>query len=145
MLGTFVNEELLVHSAAKAVLRKHALYGYFYNLVRATSYEALRLFGLLTTWVTSEGHVFLVLHLVAGKNDLAAVDYNYVISTVEVRRVIRLVLAAEYVGNLRSHAAERLVGSIYYIPVALYDFLVRRLSLKAEVSHVFVLKYADVG
>jgi hypothetical protein len=144
MLCAFVNEKLLVHSAAKTVLRKHALYGYFYHLVRTAGYEALSALGLLTAWVAREGHVFLVLHLVAGKYNLTAVDYYYVISTVEVRCVIRLVLAAEYVGNLRSHAAKRLVGSIYYIPVALYDFLVRRLSLKAEVSHVYVLKYAGV-
>jgi hypothetical protein len=135
MLSAFVYEELLVHSATKAVLRKHTLYGYFYNLVWAASYEALCSFGTLTTWIASVGHVFLILHLIAGKDNLAAIDYDNVIAAVEVRRIICLVLATEYVSNPGSHTAQSLVGGINHIPIALYDLLVGRLGFKAEVSH----------
>ena len=134
MLGAFVDEEFLIHRTAEAVLRKHALYGYFYHLVRTACYEALGRFGLLTARIACKCHVLFVFHLVAGKNDLTAVDNDYIIAAVEMWRVVWLVLAAEYVGNPGSHAAECLVGGIYHIPITLNDLLVGRLCFKAEVS-----------
>ena len=135
MLGAFVDEEFLVHGAAEAILWKHALNGYFYYLVRTTGYEALGSFSLLTARITCISHVLLVFHLVAGKNDLTAVDNDYIIAAIEMWRVVWLVLAAEYVCNPGSHAAECLVGGIYHVPITLNDLLVGRLCFKAEVSH----------
>ena len=142
MLSALVNEELFIHRAAKAVLRKHTLHGYFYYLVRTTCNEALGRLGLLTARIAGIGHVFLVFHFVAGKDDFTAVDYYHIISAVKMRCVIRLVLATEYVSNLGSHAAKRLVGSVNYIPVAIHYFIVSRLCFKAEVSHDLFLKSA---
>src|SRR4051812_36517306 len=113
MLSAFVNEKLLVHSTTQAVLRKHTLYGYFYYLIRTAADEALCSFGLLTSRVARVSHILLVFHLVAGKNDLTAVDYYHIISTIEVWSVVGLVLATEYVSNACSHTAKRLVSSVY--------------------------------
>jgi hypothetical protein len=49
MLSAFVNEELLIHSAAEAVLWEHTLNGDLHYLVRAAANEALGSLGLLAS------------------------------------------------------------------------------------------------
>jgi hypothetical protein len=63
--------------------------------------------------------VFLVETLVAGHDHLAGVDHHDVIARVNVGRELRLVLAAQAVGNLGSQAAQNFVISINHEPVAL--------------------------
>ena len=62
--------------------------------------------------------VILGLRLVAGDTNLLGVDDDDVVAGVDVRRVFRLVLAAQAASDFGGQAAERLVSRIDDIPVA---------------------------
>jgi hypothetical protein len=63
--------------------------------------------------------VFLVLRLPAGERDLRRVDHDHVIAGVHVRRVHRLVLAAQHHGHLGGEAAQGLPLGVHHQPAAL--------------------------
>ena len=63
--------------------------------------------------------VALVLALVAAHVDLLGVDHDDEVARVDVRRVLRLALAAQHVGDLRRQTAERLAVGVDQHPVAL--------------------------
>ena len=133
--SAFVNEELLVHSATKAVLRQHALDSALDGYIRTTGDEFLGCFCLLASGIAGVSQILLVFHLVASELNSTRVDNDYIIAAVEVRSIVGLVLATQDVSNLGSHPAHGLVGSVYHIPVTLNDLLVGALGLKTEVSH----------
>ena len=62
--------------------------------------------------------VHLLVELLAGDRDLLGVDDDDEVAGVDVRRVLRLVLAAERVGDLRRETAERLAVGVDDVPVA---------------------------
>ena len=63
--------------------------------------------------------VDLVLELVPGHRDLLRIDHDHEVTGVAVRRVLRLALAAQRVGDLGRQAAQRPALGVDQIPVAL--------------------------
>ena len=96
MLSTSVNEQLLVHLATKPVLRKHPFYSPFNDLLRTTLDQILGDLNLLPTRIATNVLVFLVLELVSGENHFLCIDYDNEVSAINVGRIIRFVLSAQY-------------------------------------------------
>ena len=64
----------------------------------------------------------LLFELVAGEADLIGVDDDDVIAAIQIRRVIRLVLADQNSRHSRRHAAQYQSGSVHDKPsAALFD------------------------
>lgn len=95
MLCTFINEKFLCHSTAQTVLWQHAFYCALYHQVRTTGNQVLGRFYLLATWVQRICLILLIFQFVAGKYYTGRVYYNYIITAVEVRRIICLVLTTQ--------------------------------------------------
>ena len=56
-------------------------------------------------------------HLVAGQSDLVGIDDDHVVTGIGVRRVGRLVLAAQQRGDLSGQTTEHHVGGVDDVPV----------------------------
>src|SRR5580692_8348437 len=63
--------------------------------------------------------ITLVLALVAADVDLLRVDNHDEVACVDVRRVLRLALAAQHISDLRSQTTERLAVGVDDQPIAL--------------------------
>ena len=63
--------------------------------------------------------VYLLLGLVAGKGNLCCVDDDDIVTYVNKRSVLRLVLAAQAGSNLSCNTADGLAGNVYNVPVTL--------------------------
>ena len=70
-------------------------------------------------WIAGVAVVDLLLQLVAGDADALAVDDHDEVAGVDVRRVRRLELAAQRVGDARRETAERLAVGVDHVPAAL--------------------------
>src|SRR5215210_37695 len=121
MLGPGVDLELADLRACQPVPRKHALD----RLAQHLGWPALELFAQRPASQPARIAGMTVVHLrvelVAGDVDLLGVHDHDEVTGVDVRRVLRLALAAQRVGDLRSQTPERLSFGVDEIPAAL-DF-----------------------
>ena len=69
--------------------------------------------------------------LVAGDADLGGVDNHDVVAGIDVRRVFRLMLAAQTARDLNCQAAENLALGIYDVPVVADFARLRRIGFHA--------------
>src|SRR5277367_5889206 len=121
MLGAGVDLQLRELLAAELVAGKHSLDGLAQHLGR-TALELLAERPLPEpARVARMAVVDLLVELVARDRDLLAVDDDDEVSRVHVRGELRLVLAAQPVGDLGRETAEGLTVGIDDIPVA-WDF-----------------------
>ena len=121
MLGTCIDLELLAHLASERVLGEHALDGVLDDALGMLLHCLLE--GLLThaAGITRDAGIHLVGDLGASHFDLVAVDDDYEIARINMRRVGRLVLAAQNLRNGRGKTTQGHVGRIDQKPLAL-DF-----------------------
>ena len=95
MLRTGVHLELLAHGATERVLRQHALHGMLDDALRMLGHGLFEGLGLQPAGETAVAVVALRLGLRARHADLVRVDDDHEVAGVDVRRVLRLVLALE--------------------------------------------------
>src|SRR5690606_2510895 len=100
MVRTAVDVEMRHLATAKRARRNHPLHSQFKNTLRETAFEnPLRAGFLDAAGMTRVAVITFVVILVAGELHLAGIDDDYMVSTIEMGRVGRLVLAAQTVRN----------------------------------------------
>ncbi|MNR00874.1 hypothetical protein D3C85_1166620 [compost metagenome] len=93
MLGAGVNLELLDHRVTQRTLRQHAFYGFLQNALRELVLQFGEVALVDTTRVARVAIVFLVQCLVTGYAQFFCVNDNNVITSINVRSELRLMLA----------------------------------------------------
>src|SRR4051794_26778844 len=96
VLGAVVEMQSAHLVAPKRAARDHALHGLFQNALREAALEHFAGGHFLEpAWVARVLVIELLLQLAAGEADLVGVDHHYMVAAIDVRRVARLVLAAQ--------------------------------------------------
>ena len=121
MLGAGVDLQLLDLGAREAVAGEHPLDGLAQHLGRPALELVAQRPALEPARVARVAVVHLRVELVAGDVDLLRVHDDDEVAGVDVRRVLRLALAAQRVGDLRSQTPQRLSFGVDEVPAAL-DF-----------------------
>src|SRR6478752_3555110 len=119
VLRACVDLELVGHLTAEAVVREHALDRLLDGALGVGLEQLGVRGGTQTARVARVAVGELLLTLLAGQRDLAGVDDDDEVATVDVRRERRLVLAAQQRRGLGREAAEHDVGGVDDDPVAL--------------------------
>ena len=119
MLRTCVKVEVVDDFASKTILREHTLDSHPYKLGRSLLEDLLRCGESLSTRVSGVADLPSVSHLLASEPYFVRIDYDDVVTAVEVRSEGRFVLAAEDKSNSGSKTAEHQVGSINHKPLFL--------------------------
>src|SRR5689334_13673031 len=119
MIGPGVDLELVQLLPREAVAREHALHRLADHLGR----PALELVAQRPTaqaaWIARVAVVELVVQLVPGDRDFLGVDDDDEVAGVDVRRVLRLGLAPQRVGDLGRQTAEGFALGVNDVPAAL--------------------------
>ena len=123
---TGVDLQLLAHGTTERVLRQHALHGMLDDAFGMLGHGLGEGLGLQPAGIATMTVVNLVRSLRARHADLVRVDDDHEVARVDVRGVLRLVLALEDLRSFGRHAAEHLVGRVDQDPFAL-DFAGLRL------------------
>ena len=116
VLRTFIYIEVAEQLGTETVLRKHSLDGMLHDKGRLAVEHILGRSETLSSGVTGVTNVHFVGQLLAGKADLVGVDDDDVVTTVHVRREIRLVLATEDKSDAGSETTQHLIGRINNVP-----------------------------
>lgn len=119
VLSSGIDLKLAEHSASEGSLRQHALDSRLNDHLRMSLDELIE--GLINNSAGEAGMmmVYLLLGLVAGKGNLCCVDDDDIVTYVNKRSVLRLVLAAQAGSNLSCNTADGLAGNVYNVPVTL--------------------------
>ena len=119
MLRTGIDLELLAHCTAERVLRKHALDGMLDHALRMLGHSLFEGFDLQPTRKTAVTIILFGSCLVARQTDLVGIDDDDKVTRIDVRGVLRLVLALQDMSGLGGDAAENLISCIDQDPFAL--------------------------
>ena len=119
VLSSGIDLKLAEHCASERSLRQHALYSRLDDHLRMSLDELIE--GLVNDSAGEAGMmvIYLLLCLVAGKGNLCCVDEDDLVTYVNKRSVLRLVLAAQAGSNLSCNTADGLAGNVYNVPVTL--------------------------
>src|SRR5262249_28864559 len=118
MLGACVDLELRQLAARQLVLREHPLDGLAQHFGRAPLELLAERAARDAAGIAGVPVVALLVELRARRHDLLCIHDNHEVTGVDVRRVLRLALAAQRVRDLRGEPAERLPVSVHEIPLA---------------------------
>ena len=118
MFGAGIDFEFLNHLVAKSAVREHTPDSSGQRGGRVLRHEVGEIDPAFAGDVTGVVEVFLVQVLVAGNGNLAGVDDNNEVTSVDVRGIDGLVLAHEEASNFACNASHRLVGGIHKLPLA---------------------------
>src|SRR5947208_773131 len=119
MVGAGVDLQLRQLLATKTVPRQHPLDRLPQHLRRHPLELLAQRSRAQTARVAGVAEVHLVVELLPRDRDLLRVDDDDEVARVDVRRELRLALAAQPVGDLRREAAEGLALGVHDVPVAL--------------------------
>src|SRR4051812_31177933 len=119
MLGAGIDLQLAYLGAREAVAGKHPLDGLAQHLCRPALELVAQRPALEPARVARVPVVQLGVELVAGDVDLLGVHDDDEVTGVDVRGVLRLALAAQRVGDLRSQTPQRLSFGVDEVPAAL--------------------------
>src|SRR5436190_7986640 len=117
MLRAGVDLQLRDLLTGEPVLREHALHGAAQDLLRTTVELLAKRSAVQPARVAGVPVVALLVELVAGDLDLLGVDDDHEVAGVHVRRVGRLALAAQRVGDTRRQASEGLALGVDDVPL----------------------------
>src|SRR5215469_18208399 len=118
MIAAGEHVQLLEHASAERVLRQHALHRKLDRALGMLVQKLLERDRLDAADMARVVVVDLVRQLAPGDADLLRIHHDDVITHVDVRAVIGLVLALQAMGDLRGQAAERLVAGVDDEPIA---------------------------
>src|SRR3712207_6756367 len=119
MLRAGVHLQLGQLLAGEPVAGEHALHGQADDLFGTAVEHLLQRPRLQAAGIAGVPVVELLGALLARHRDLLGVDDDHEVARVDVRRVLRLALAAQRVGDLRGEPPEGLARRIDDVPVAL--------------------------
>src|SRR5689334_2878258 len=119
VIGPGVHLQLGQLLAGEAVARQHPLHGLADHFLRPALEHFAEAPGPDPARVAAVAPVGLLRQLVAGDADLLGVDDDDEVAGVDVRRVLRLALAAQRVGDLRRQPTQGLALGVDDVPVAL--------------------------
>ena len=135
VLSTNVYVKVLVNGAAQTILGQHATHRVLDEALR----RALPHFGscaaVLTTGVSGETDVLLVLPLVARQRHFLGIDDDDMVTAIRVRGEVHFVLATEQAGNFGTEASEALPFGIDQQPFLVSVLLVDGDCLVAQRVH----------
>ena len=119
-----VDLQLLEHGVAKRPLGQHALHRDLQHTLRLLGLQLREVDLVQLSGLAAVAVVDLVLRLAAGDAKLCRVHHDDVVAGIDVRRVLRLMLAAQARGDLRGEASEDLALRVDDVPavVDLADF-----------------------
>ena len=107
MLCTSVYTEVTEHLATELIFGEHATDSIFHHTGRMLSHHVSSSYHSLPTRVPGVADIFFLSPLVSGEPDFICVEDNYVVTTVYMRSVGRLMLSTKNGSNLaRSTALE---------------------------------------
>src|SRR3954447_6473812 len=118
MIGTGVDLELRDLRAREAVAGQHPLHGLAQHLGRAALELLAERPRAEPAGIAGMAVIELLVELVPRDVDLLRVDHDDEVTGVDVRRVLRLVLAAQRVGDRRRKPPERLAVGVDDVPLA---------------------------
>jgi len=119
MRRTGIAFELLEHRVAQRPFRQHALDRLFQHPSGEALLHLAERGGADAARIAAVAVVELVLGLVAGDLDLFDVGDDDEVARIDVRRVDRLVLAAQPVGDRAGEPAQHLVAGVDDVPIPL--------------------------
>ncbi len=122
VLSTGVNFQFTVHSATQRTTWQHAFNSFFDDHFRLSSLKFLEVSRLKTTWEASVSVVHFVLCLVTGYSNFFGIDYDDVVTGINVRSVLSFMLTAQATSNLSSDATQSFTFGVNYVPVTFYSF-----------------------
>ncbi len=122
MLSTGIYFQLFEHRASQRTARQHAtnrrldstLWGFLDQFFKANGFQ--------TTDVTRVVVIHFVLCLITANAYFLRIDHNNIVASINMRSVLRLVLAAQTSGNLSGHTAQSFTFCINNKPVAFDSF-----------------------
>src|SRR5918996_2125785 len=118
VLRACIDLELRQLRTREPVARQHALHRLAKDLRRPALELLAQCAAAQAARVARVAVVALLVELLAGDGDLLRVDHDDEVAGVDVRRVLRLVLAAEGVGDARRQPSEGLPLGVDDVPVA---------------------------
>lgn len=101
VLCAYNNFQICVQLSAQGVLWKHASNSILNQTLWVLFHHLFCKQGTLTTWISCVADVLLHLHFLSRQFDFFCIDNNYVITTIDVRSEIWLVLATDNFCNFR--------------------------------------------
>lgn len=121
VIGSGIYIEFLVHGVAELVLRKHAFHAGLDHLLGAAGAHFSYVEFFQTAWIARVVLVFLGDLFITGEAHLFGVDHDDKVTGIDVRGVLRAVLAAEDRSDPGAEAAQYFAVSVYHKPFAV-DF-----------------------
>src|SRR5690606_25009127 len=138
MFGAGIDLQIAHLLAAQGTARDHALHGLLDDALGEAAFEKLAGGALLDAARIARMPVIdLVAELLAGQLDLLGIDDDHVVAAIAMRRVDRLVLAAQAVGDERGQTAEHHAFSVDQKPLLLDLGRFRRAGFHELRSSVF--------
>src|ERR1019366_8323937 len=108
MLRTLVHLQLAAHGLAELRLRQHPLDRLFEDQLRTPLQTLQELFFLHAAGIAGIVVILLFVSLQTGNLDVLGVDHNHVIASVDKRRVLGVVLAAQDARDAGRQTTQRL-------------------------------------
>lgn len=118
-------------TTTQTIFRQHTFHSMFNNPTRNPVENLTGSRKTLSTRVTRVTHVLLFRQLVAGKTDFFGVDHNDIVTAIDVRSVIGLVLTPQDSSDLTRQTTQYRVFGINNDPLLVNGRLVRRDSFVA--------------
>jgi len=112
VFGTGVDLELAKHGPPQGILRQHALHGDFDHPPGRLGLQLPETDGFQVADVPRMVVIHLVGRLATGYMHLVGIDDNNVVAGIYMRRIFRLVLAAQATSDLGGQTPERLACGI---------------------------------
>ncbi len=126
MLRAGIDVKVAHESVGKDVLREHAFHDFSHEAVRAFFHEAFGCDGALAAGIAGVSEIDTVSPFFACEPYLVGVYDDDIVAAVNVGGEVRFVFTPQELGNLRGHAAQYHIRSIYHDPFFFYGRLVGR-------------------
>ena len=117
MLRTTVNLEFLDHGVAQRAFWKHAFDSFFQRAARKLGLHVAEVDGRNAAGVAGVAVIDFVNWLGASDAQLGCIDDDDEVTSIDVRRVNGLVLAAQTESNFAGYSSEDLVGRVNHKPL----------------------------
>ncbi len=117
MIRTRINIKVPVYCTTQSVTWEHPFNSHFYHPCRYFFHKFPGSNFSLTSRIACMSGIFFVVPLPAGQPHFLRIDNNHMIPAINMRCIIRLMLASQYIGHLGTQPAQYLIGSIHNIPL----------------------------
>ncbi len=137
VVWTGIDMQVAEKLVAQSVFGEHASDGVFNNLDGVLGEHFSRSRETLSAGISGVAHVNLVGHFLAGKSDFVRIDDDDIVTTIEMRGVIRFCLASEDACDGGSQSADNHLLGVNNNPFFLHDLFVCRNCSVTYLIHFF--------